>query len=173
MKISKLQMRQIGDKRYTLSEPDGATVSLEFVHQSHDTHVIYGEGTYRGPLLARPVNGRGVLVLKTGYVRETNGRYYVTSRLDSFISVEPIGAELLTKTVSPLLGHTADTNFVLSAAFLGSLSRTAEVNSRGIRALAVRLDRVQPEVRSQLAVLAEEVNEKAAVASRSEGKLKR
>ncbi len=173
MKISKLQLRQTDDRRFTLSEPDGVTVKLEFVHQSFDTHVLYGEGTYRGPLLARPVKGRGVLVLKTGYVRETNGRYYITNRLDCFLSVEPLGAELVTKTVSPLLGHTADNNFVLSAAFLGSLSRTAELNSRIVRTLATKLEHVQPKVRARFAKVAEEVEEKAEVAARSNDKLKR
>ena len=46
LKISKLRMRQTGERRFSLSESVGATISLEFVHQSHDTHVIYGEGTY-------------------------------------------------------------------------------------------------------------------------------
>ena len=91
--------------------------------------MIYAEGVYEGSLLARPVKGCAVLVLKTGYVRETNNRYYVTSRLDCFLSIEPAGAELLTKTVSPLLGQTADSNFLLTG-FVVSISRTTELNSR-------------------------------------------
>lgn len=173
LKISNLRMRQTGEGRFTLSESVGATISLKFVHQSHDTHILYGEGTYRGPLLIRPVIGRGVLVLKTGYVRETNGRYYITNRLDCFLHVEPVGAELLTKTVSPLVGKTADNNFLQIAAFLGSISRTAEVNSSSIRALALKLEGVRPKVRAQLAILAEGVSRKSAVASRSDDKLKR
>ena len=174
LKISKLRMRRTDDGRFTLTEPDGASISLEFVYQSHDTHVIYGEGTYLGPLLARQVNGRGVLVLKTGYVRETNGRYYVTNRLDCFLQVEQLGAELLTKTISPLVGKTADNNFIQSAAFLSSISRTAEVNCDGIRMLALNLENVHPQIRLQLAMLAEQVKEKAApIASRNEGKQQR
>lgn len=167
LKISKLRMRRTDDGRFTLNEPDGASISMEFVYQSHDTHIIYCEGIYLGPLLARKVNGRGVLVLKTGYVRETNGRYYVTNRLDCFLQVEQLGAELLTKTISPLVGKTADNNFIQSAAFLSSISRTAEVNCDGIRMLALKLENVHPQIRLQLAMLAEEVKAKAApVASR-------
>ena len=108
----------------------------------------------KGPLLARPVKGRGLLVLKTGYVRETNDRYYVTSRMDCFLNVEPAGAELLTKTVSPFVGKTVDSNFVLTLAFVGSLSRTAELNSRGVRRLASQLSHVQPEVRAEFSDVA-------------------
>ena len=82
------------------------------------------------------MRGRGVLVLKCGYVRQSNGRYLVTSRLDSFLTIEPAAAELIGKTVSPLMGKTADNNFVQTVGFLGSLSRTAEVNSRGVQRLA-------------------------------------
>jgi hypothetical protein len=164
-RISQLRLREAGDEQFRVVETDGATVNFKFVHQSHDVHVVYGEGVYQGALLPRAVKGRGVLVLKTGYVRETNGRYYVTSRLDSFVSIEPAGAELATKTMSPVLGKTVDNNFVQTLAFLGSLSRTAEVNSRGVQRLGEQLTHVQPDVRKQFVELAAAVPQKRAMAS--------
>jgi hypothetical protein len=163
-RISRLRLRQTGDGQFQVSETDGATATFEFVYQSHDLHVLYGEGVYQGPLLTRPVKGRGVLVLKAGYVRETNGRYYVTSRLDSFLNIEPAAAELVTKTVSPVLGKTVDNNFVQTLAFVGSLSRTAEVNSRGVQRLGEQLTHVQPEVRGQFVELVASMPEKRAEA---------
>jgi hypothetical protein len=165
LKLSKLQLRQTDENQFQITEPSGTVAALRFVYQNHDTHVVYGEGTYEGPLLARPVRGRGVWVLKTGYVRETNGRYYITSRLDCFLAIEPAGAELLTKTVSPLVGKTADNNFAQSVAFVGSLSYTAEVNGRTVRRLAAQLTRVQPEVRARLAELATALSQKSATAA--------
>jgi hypothetical protein len=163
-RISQLRLRETDDGQFRVVETDGATVSFKFVHQSHDVHVVYGEGIYQGSLLPRAVKGRGVLVLKTGYVRETNGRYYVTSRLDSFVSIEPAGAELVTKTMSPVLGKTVDSNFVQTLAFLGSLSRTAEVNSRGVQRLGEQLTHVQPDVRKRFVELAADMPQKHAVA---------
>ena len=104
--------------------------------------------------MKRRVTGRGVLVLKCGYVRETNGRYYITSRMDTFLTIEPVGIELLGKTVSPLMGKTVDNNFLQTVAFLGSLSRTAETNGRGVQRLAMQLKHVQPDVRDQFAEIA-------------------
>jgi hypothetical protein len=170
LRISRLQLRQLGENEFQIVEPAGATTRFEYVYRSHDLHVIYGEGVYDGPLLARPVKGRGVLVLKTGYVRETNDRNYVTSRMDCYLCVEPAGAELLTKTVSPLVGKTVDLNFVQTTAFLGALSRTAESDCRRIRELSARLDRVRPEVRDEFSELAQRVRDKSATASRLEGK---
>jgi hypothetical protein len=160
--ISHLQLRQTAPETYRVVETDGTTATMEFLYRSHDTHVIFGEWTYTGPLLPRSITGRCLAVLKTGYVRETDGRYYTTSRLDAFLSVEPIGAELLTKTLYPLVAKNADANFAQTVAFAGSLSRTAEVNSRGMQRLAAKLTHVQPEVRKELADLSASVGEKSA-----------
>lgn len=153
-KISRLQLRETGEGRFRIAETTGTTTNIEYVYQSHDTHVIYGEGVYQGPLLGKPVKGRGVIVLKSGYVQETNDRYYITSRMDCFLCIEPAGAELVTKTVSPLVGKTVDNNFIQTLSFLGSLSRTAEVNSRGVQRLATQLSHVSPDVRIKLVELA-------------------
>jgi hypothetical protein len=162
LKVSRLQLRQIEGNQFELTEPAGTVAQFGFVYRSHDTHVLYGEGTYEGPLMTRPVRGRGVLVLKCGYIRETNDRYYITSRLDSFLSIEPAAAELIGKTVSPLMGKTVDNNFVQTLAFVGSLSRTAEVNSRGVQRLALQLKHVAPEVRIRFAEVAGSVAQKSA-----------
>ncbi len=165
--ISKLQMRQLNADTYRISEPSGTFGTVEFLYRSHDTQVVYAEGTYRGPLLARSVNGRVLMVMKTGYVLETNGRHYITTRLDTFMNVERGAVELLTRTFHPLVGNTADINFAQSVSFAGSLSRTAEVNSPGVKRLSARLHKVQPQHREKLALLAAEIAEKSADSPRT------
>ena len=59
LKISQLQLRQIDETHFQLAEPGGTTISLDFLYRSRDVQVIYGEGTYQGPLLARPIKGAG------------------------------------------------------------------------------------------------------------------
>jgi hypothetical protein len=166
MNVSHLQLRQTDENQYKLVEPAGTVAQFSYIYRSHDTHILYGEGSYEGPLMSRPAKGRGVLVLKCGYVRETNGRYYVTSRLDSFMTIEPFGVELLGKTVSPIMGKTVDNNFAQTVAFVGSLSRTAEVNSRGVQRLAMQLKHVSPDVREQFADVAAKMSPNSATAGR-------
>ena len=60
-----------------------------------------------------------------------------------------------------LMGKTVDNNFVQTAAFLASVSRTAEVNNPGVQRLASRLSKVQPEVRKEFAQVAQQVSQKA------------
>jgi hypothetical protein len=164
-KISKLRLRQSDENRYQVLESNGAAMTGKFVYQSRNTHVLYGEGTYQGSLFLKPVKGRGVLVLKNAYTQESNGRYTITSRLDCFLSIDSFGAEIATKTVSPLLGKTVDNNFTQTLAFVGSLSRTAELNSHGVQRLAGQLSHVQPEVRTQFAELAADIPDRQAAAA--------
>lgn len=155
--ISQLKLRQTGNDTFQVADGVGTLSTMKFLYHSHDTHLIYADGRYDGPLFTKPVRGRGVLLLRTAYVREPDGRYRITSRLDSFLQLDPGGAELLTKTFQPLVGRVADNNFVQTTAFLGSLSRTAEVNTQGVARLAGRLGNVEPAVRNEFAAIAARV----------------
>lgn len=161
LELSEMELRQTDSNRFELVEPTGTRLRAEFLHQSPEMHVIYGEGVYVGPILGRPVHGRCLLVLRSGYVQETNGRHYVTTRLDTFLQVQERTPELLTKLLHPLAAKTADHNFTQIVAFAGSLSRTAEVNHRGVQRLASQLAAVQPEVRARLAELAAHIAQNA------------
>jgi len=154
LKLSRLELRQAGPNSFEIAEPDGSTAWFEYLYRSHDTHIAYAEGTYAGALLARPVKGRCLLILRTGYVRETNGRYYITNRLDTFVSVDRSAAQLVTRTIQPVIGRVADNNFIQTVGFLGSLSRTAETNSEGVKRLAASLKNVAPETRREFAEVA-------------------
>ena len=157
MGASHLAMQQTGPDGYKVSDDIGTTGTIEFLYRSHDTHVVYVEGAYTGSLFGQPIRARGLMLLKSGYLRETDGRYYITCRLDAFMHIEPSGVEFLTKTFLPMVSKVADNNFTQTAAFLASVSRTAEVNLRGMQRLASKLSKVQPEIRQEFAQVAERV----------------
>ena len=102
------------------------------------------------------------LRLASGMREVTGGDIYVTSQLDTFLRLEHAGAELLAKTFQPLVGKVIDYNFLESMAFLGSLSRTAEVNPHATVALTERMTHARPEDQEQLAVLLAEIGQRAA-----------
>lgn len=149
LKLSQLQLRRTGPNNFRVVESDGTTITFEYLYQTYDTHIVYAEGVYTGALANRTVRGSCVCVLKTGYVRETNGRYYITSRLDAFLSVEPGAIEIVAKTLQPIGGRIADSNFVQTLAFVAGLSETAETNPEGLHRLSRRLANIAPEIREQ------------------------
>ena len=117
--------------------------------------------------MAKPVTGRTLVVLKTGYAREPDGRYYITSRLDAFMQVDHQAVEWVTKTLQPLVGKVADVNYTQTLAFVGSLSKTAEVDPEGMLRLAKRLTKVNPEARLQFAMISNSIALKANQANES------
>jgi hypothetical protein len=163
MGICQLAVRQVDENTFTVVDKTGTQGTAEFLHSTPTTHIIYTEGAFEGAPLTVPARGRTLLVLKSGYVLEPDGRYYVTSRMDAFVQIEHGGLELLTKTFQPVVGRVADMNFMQTAGFLGSLSRTAEVNASGMERLAGKLMQVQPEVREKFVQLSTQVAERAAL----------
>ena len=101
---------------FTVSTNDGAgTISnLELVYGTENMHIFYGTGTYEGSVLKRKLTGKCVLVLRTDNRIGTDGKPVTTNQLDVFLKVENATAGLIAKTISPLVGTTADHNFVES-----------------------------------------------------------
>jgi hypothetical protein len=160
--VAQLQLRQTAAEEFRVDDKDGTSATMQFLYHTPDTHLVYGEWKYTGKVLPRTVAGRCLAILSSSCAREGDGNYFISNRLDAFVSVEPGGVELLSKIFYPLIAKTADNNFLQTVSFVGSLSRTAEVNNRGVQRLAVKLTHVRPEVRRQFADVAAAVARKAA-----------
>jgi hypothetical protein len=159
--VSQVHARQVQEGKFRVSDNSGTTGMLEILYQSPETVLVYARGQYEGVLSPRPAHGSCLLLFKSGYVQENDGRWYVTTRLDAFLNLEPGALELLTKTLQPLVGPVADANFTQTISFVGSLSHTSEVNPRGVQRLVAKLTHVPPEVRQQFAEITDRVGKKA------------
>ncbi len=148
--IAQIQLRQTDIDTFRVAEAEGTSASLEFLYHSSDLQIAYGKWSYTGPLLARKINGHFLALLRTSYAKDAGGKYYITARMDGFMSVDSGAADLLARTLQPMMVKNVDANFIQTVAFLGSLSKTAEVNPQGMARLADRLSHVQPATRQQL-----------------------
>lgn len=151
-----------GDGTYLADDGAGTKGKGEFLYRSFDTHLVYAEGRYDGPMFSRPVEGACLVLLKSGYNREPDGHYYITVRLDMFVRLDHAGLDFLAKTFQPLVVKVADYNFVSTTNFLQSLSRTAEVNPPGMRRLAENLVHLDPAVRAEFITTTALVAERSA-----------
>jgi hypothetical protein len=157
MDVSDMRLEKIGPDKYRANDGSGTAGHVEYLYHSYDTHIIYAEGSYSGPLFINQVNGRCLLVLKTGYARETNDRYYITCRMDAFIQLKNVGVELVAKTFQPLVGKTADHNFRETAAFMSLVSRSAEAKPDAVARLASKLTKVDDADRDQFCDITNEL----------------
>jgi hypothetical protein len=141
----------------------GTTCDVELVYGSDDLHIIYSDGFYEGALLKHKINGRCVLVLKSGYSERSDRKAYVASRLDLFVQIDNAGADVVARTLSPWVGKVADANFHESCLFASKLSQTAEQNSPGVQRLSDKLTKVEPPVREEFSKIAAGVQQRAAL----------
>lgn len=167
MGVTEIELEESGPGKFRYKDADGTRGTVEYVYATHDTHVIYSEAVYEGPLFNRTVRSKAVILLKSGYVLETDGHYYVTSRLDAFVSVDKAAWEALTKTLHPLVGRIADANFTQTVQFVALLQETATQNPDGMQRLAGRLQNIQPQVRAEFAALLSKVAERHATLEQS------
>lgn len=142
--ITKLKLQVLGPQKYRLDDGAGTTAVVEYLYSSPNQHVVYSEGSYSGPMMLRPVQGRVLVVLTANYLREASGTPYVSAQMDLFIQVDRIGVELITKALHPLLGGMAETNYQQTMAFVGSVYRTAVVRPQSLQRLANQLTQLDP-----------------------------
>ena len=157
--MSKLRMARTVDDTYQIDDGNSTrgtirVLATDYGAEAHHRILLYSEATYRVKPFLRPVKIRCVFLLRSGTIRETNGRHYVTAQLDSFVAIDQVGLDLLARTVHPLLGKTADHNFVETMRFVSSFSQAAKKNPAGVERLTRRLTRVSPDVRRELVDLA-------------------
>ena len=162
MGISHVNLNRTGPNTYQGADGAGTSGAVTLCYSNHDTQVVYSEGSYDGPMFARPLRAECVLVLRAGYVQETNGRYYITNRLDTFIHIDHAGLELVAKTFNSVVNKTVDVNFRETIAFVSTISRTAEANAPGMQRLAARLTAIEPAVREEFSRVSSEVGAKSA-----------
>ena len=133
---------------FTVTTDDGAgTISqLELVYGTDNLHIFYGEGSYEGPILKRKLTGKCVLVLRTESKFDEVGKPVATSQLDVFLKIENATAGLIAKTIQPIVGSTADHNFVESLKFVQRLNETTSKNGPGVQRMGKKL-KIEPAVR--------------------------
>jgi hypothetical protein len=162
MGISQMVAERTGPYSWKGDDGQGTQSNIELVYGTDETHLVYGEGFYEGPLLKRKVSGRCVMLLRSSYGMGADNRAQISNKFDVFIAIDNVGAELIAKTLQPLVGSTADTNFTEAARFLGKLSQTAEQNPEGMPRLAAKLNRCDDRVKREFATVSSGVNQRVA-----------
>ena len=171
MGISQMVAERTGPYSWKGNDGQGTQSNVELVYGTDEVHLLYGEGHYEGPLLKRKVAGRCVMLLRSNYGLAQDNRAHVSNKLDVFIAIDNVGAELVAKTLQPLVGSTADVNFTEAARFLSKLSQTAEQNPEGMPRLASKLHRCDDNVKQNFTTVSSSVNRR--VAERLAGNLQR
>ena len=157
MGITRVQVNRTGPYTFTADDGVGTTCKCDLVFGNENVHIYYGTGAYKGSMAPRQITGRCVCVLYSSTALSDSNHPIINGSMDVFLKLDNLGADLLTRTLSPLVGKTADYNFVESAKFLAQISQVCEHNPTGAQILASKLTKVQPQIRDEFSRIAHRI----------------
>jgi len=150
MGITHMQTHRVGPFSLKTDDGAGTTSDMELVYGSQNLHIYYGDGLYEGPVLRKKLRGECVIIVRTRPHSEINTGEITAQRpgeplqtacqLDVFLKLENGTAGIIAKTISPIVGPTADHNFTESLKFVERLNQTTVNNGPGVQQMAERLD---------------------------------
>lgn len=149
MGMTRVTMERSGPFAFAGEDGAGTTCRCELILGSEKLHVYYTEGDYEGGLINRKLDGRCVCVIHSQPAIGENGQALVTASMDIFLKLDNLGADLIAKTISPLVVKTADYNYIESLRFVSQLSTAAQRNPQAVEQLAARLEGLRPDVRNR------------------------
>ena len=149
MDVTKVSLQRIGPYQLQGSDGAGTTSNMDLVFGNESMHIYFANGSYQGNLWARELNGKCVVILHNRPGQLPGGKQGIVASMDIFMKLDNMGADLVVKTLGPLMGKTADYNFTECASFFSQISQTAEHNPYGIQQLAKRLTKIDPKIRDQ------------------------
>ena len=157
--ISQVDLRRMNEHNFHLTDNAGTTAGLTIVEQqcepgAQNRIVMYADGAYDGKPFKRPVRAQCVLLLRSGSFQETNDATYVAARLDTFIRIDRTSIKLFAKALHPLVGKTADANFLDTLTFVSNLSRAAEQNPGSVERMVRRLPRTSSQLQHEMLSIA-------------------
>jgi hypothetical protein len=144
--VTSMGLQRTGPYTFVGDDGAGTDCTAELVYGDHEKHIFVGTGSYEGPVFRRKVSGRCVAILKTDTKPGTQ-QYALTNQLDIFLRVDNLAADMIARTLQPMVGRTADHNFQESLLFLQAFSETAAHDPQRVENLVQQLKQVEPTTR--------------------------
>jgi hypothetical protein len=154
MGVTKVETKRTGPFSFDGSDGAGTTCSTELVLGSERMHLYFSDGYYEGGLVARKLEGRCVILVYSQSSVSDSGQPFITTHMDVFLKLDNVGADLIAKTISPLVVKTADYNYIETLRFVSQLSMASQRDPEAVDRLAKRLDGLDPDVRNRFVQVA-------------------
>lgn len=149
MEVTKVATRRTGPFQLEAEDGSGTTCKVDLVYGDSTTHIFVADGSYDGRMVAKPIYGKGVFLLRSSYAKSASGSTTVAGTLDCFVQFESLGADLVARTLSGVIGRSADNNFVETARFVSQVSQASARNPTSMIDVAERIPQVSPGTRRQ------------------------
>ena len=158
MEISTFEMWQTGPTSFEADSHDGSTGTIEVLHSSAERQLVLCEGSFKSPLLLKPIKARALLHLQPTFQKRDDGQTTVTHSLDMFVSFPSQPVDITAKLISPVSHAIADRNFREVSLWIAMMNVGMVQQPGWIEQLAGKMEGVLEIRRSQLLKLALQTN---------------
>ena len=150
----------------------GTSSNLELIYSTPELHIFYAEGSYAGKWLGQGLKGRCVVILRSDFFIERS-RPRVKHQIEVFIRLEEVAADVLARTLKPLIGKLIQYNFEQSSGFIEQIHEVAENRQPGMDRMISRMTHVEPVVKDRFVRLLGEIRQPLSVADTEDPALRR
>ena len=141
---SPVKLKQLEPNRYQGTDGAGATATWEYLYRSPKLHVLLSDLDYVSPRGAARLNGRILLIVHSGFYKETNGEPWISHDVEVFVKVDSRGWKALAKTVRPLLDKVLEDQVQEAGWFVSLMGRMVETYPTWACSVVVKQDQIDP-----------------------------
>jgi hypothetical protein len=157
MDISQFELRTVQPNVYHADAKDGSVGTVEVWKSTREETLIYCDGAFKSPLLAKPIIARSVMRLTSRFYADAEGVPRTEHTGDIFVSFPSQTVETVAKLISPISHNIADRNFKQLTLYVHLMSMAMTNQPEWIAAMVERMD-VADEPRRELLALSEQVH---------------
>lgn len=141
------RLRQVGPARYQGDDGNGTSATWEFALRSPRLNVMLCNLQYNSPRGNARLEGRIVLIVRSGYFREANGEFWVQHDVEAFVKVDSRGWKAVAVTLKPLIEKLLEDQVQEAGWFVSLMGRLVEVYPDWATKVAQSQAQVPPEGR--------------------------
>lgn len=144
---SPVRLRQLGPGRYEGTDGNGASATWEFVHRAPTLHVLLSHLDYVSPRGNAHLQGRIVLIVRSGFFRESSSEPVVRHDVEAFVKVDSKGWKTLARTVRPVLEKVLEDQVQEAGLFVSLMGRLVETYPNWACQVAMQKAQTSPEAK--------------------------
>ncbi|MDR1291107.1 MAG: hypothetical protein LBK06_07900 [Planctomycetaceae bacterium] len=160
--VTQIALREKDTDLFNLVETTGTVADVGTLYRSTNYCVVYAKGEYKSPITTRKIDGEALLFLQSRYARNSENEPIIVCKLDVFIKLDNLGADLLAKLFATSLGKIVDCNFEQTLGFVSHVSDTSAISANSVKRLTRSVKSVRAEVRNEFVDVVDRVSVRAA-----------
>ncbi len=160
------RLQQTGPGRFQGTDGAGTTATWEFVLRSPRLNVLLCELDYVSPRGNAKLNGRIVLIVRSGYFKEVNGESWVQHDIEAFVKVDSRGWKAVAVTVRPIIEKLLEDQVREAGWFVSLMGRLVEIYPSWASEVVTKQNAIAPETRTSFAEVVKQTRREGAFEGR-------